>query len=198
MAWAPDYVTSTDLADFLRIDDMDDDVALALAVTTAARAVDDHCGRQFGKVDSVEARTYYARPDYKTGYWVVDVDDYQTATGLVVTVGGTTVTTYLKEPVNAPAKGRPWLRVAFTVASEAQPSTHPHEVAVTALWGWTAVPVAVQEATLLQASRLFWRRNAPAGVAGSPDMGSEIRLLAKLDPDVAVSLRGYRRLRSVA
>jgi hypothetical protein len=198
VAWAPDYVTSTELADYLRIDDLDDDVALALAATTASRAVDDHCTRQFGALEDAEARTYYARPDYKGGYWIVDTDDYQTATGLVVSVDGTVVTTFLKEPVNAPQKGRPWTRVAFTVDSEAQPTTHPHEVVVTALWGWTAVPEAVQQATLLQASRLFWRRNAPAGVAGSPEMGSEIRLLAKLDPDVAVSLRGYRRLRSVA
>ena len=198
MSWQPDYVTSTELATYLRIDDLDDDVALALAVSTAARAVDDHTNRQFGKIDVVETRTYYARPDYKTGYWVVDVDDYQTTVGLVVTVDGTTVTTFLKEPVNAPQKGRPWLRIAFTVDSEVQPTTHPHEVAVTALWGWTAVPVAVQQATLLQASRFFWRRNAPAGVAGSPDLGSEIRLLSKLDPDVAVALRGYRRIRAVA
>jgi hypothetical protein len=64
-------------------------------------------------------------------------------------------------------------------------------VKVTALWGWTAVPVAVKQATLLQASRFFSRRHSPYGVAGSPELGSEIRLLARVDPDVGVSLRDY-------
>jgi hypothetical protein len=46
---------------------------------------------------------------------------------------------------------------------------------------------------LLQASRLDFRRVAPAGVAGSPETGSEVRLLARVDPDVAVSLKDYIR-----
>ena len=50
-----------------------------------------------------------------------------------------------------------------------------------------------QEATLLQASRLAARRDSPFGVAGSPDAGSEMRLLARVDPDVAVALEPYRR-----
>ena len=198
MAWAPDYVTSDVLAAYLRIDDDVDDDQLFIAASTASRAVDDHCNRQFRKVDAAVARTYYARPDYKGGYWAVDVDDFQTVTGLAISVGETAVTEFVKEPVNAAAKGRPWTRLVFTADSEAQPSTAPREVVVTAVWGWTAVPIAVSQASLLQASRLFWRRGAPSGVAGSPELGNELRLLSKLDPDVAVSLRGYRRLRAVA
>jgi hypothetical protein len=60
-------------------------------------------------------------------------------------------------------------------------------------WGWDAVPDAVKEATLLQGSRLDFRRVAPAGVAGSPETGSEVRLLARVDPDVAVSLKDFIR-----
>lgn len=197
MAWAPDYVTVDDLAAYLRITDLDDEAELGLAVTAAARAVDQTTNRQFGKVDAVEARTYYARPDYERGYWTVDVDDFQTATGLAVTVDGDAVTTFTTAPVNAAQKGRPWTRIEFTATSEAQPSTHPHEVAVTALWGWTTVPVPVEQATLLQASRLFARRGSPFGVAGSPEMGNELRLLARVDPDVAVSLRAFTRHRAV-
>jgi hypothetical protein len=51
-----------------------------------------------------------------------------------------------------------------------------------------AIPDAVKAACLIQASRFFTRRYAPFGVAGSPDSGSEIRLLAKVDADVAVIL----------
>lgn len=50
------------------------------------------------------------------------------------------------------------------------------------------IPDAVKLACLLQASRFFIRKNAPFGVAGSPQDGSEIRLLARLDPDVLVML----------
>src|SRR5690606_2942121 len=150
-----------------------------------------------GKVDGAEERVYLARPDYTGGYWVVDTDDYQTTDDLAVKVDGNTVTTFVKEPVNAPGLGLPWTRVAFTGASEYQPRTHPHTVAVTAVWGWTAVPDAVKQATLLQASRFFKRRVAPFGIAGSPDQGSEMRLLARVDPDLAVMLGSYRRTRAV-
>lgn len=55
-----------------------------------------------------------------------------------------------------------------------------------------SAPSPIRQATLLQASRLFVRKNSPYGIAGSPDMGSELRLLAKLDPDVEVLVRPYR------
>jgi hypothetical protein len=65
-------------------------------------------------------------------------------------------------------------------------------LAVTAKWGYAAaIPKSVIEANLLQASRLFSRRQSPYGVAGSPDLGGELRLLAKVDPDVAVLLARY-------
>jgi hypothetical protein len=196
MAWAPDYVTDADLSSYLRIDDNDDDAELALAITAASRAIDHHCGRQFGNT-TAEERTYIARPDYERGYWVLDTDDYTliTGAGVVVTDAGT-VTTYVQEPRNASQKSRPWTRVVFTADSEFQPDVYPHEVNVSALWGWAAVPTTVKQATMLQASRFFTRRNAPFGIAGSPDSGSEMRLLAKVDADVAVTLRDYVRVRS--
>lgn len=197
MAWAPDYVTLDEMRDLARIDDLEDDAVMALAIATASRAIDDHTNRQFGLVAGPEARSYMARPDYVGGWWVVDIDDLQTTTGLAVEVDGATVSEHRLEPVNAAAEGRPWTRLAFTDDSEAYPSCHPHRVDVTARWGWTAVPDTVKQATLLQASRLTKRRDAPFGVAGSPEIGSELRLLAKVDPDVAVSLRGYLRPRAV-
>jgi hypothetical protein len=60
------------------------------------------------------------------------------------------------------------------------------------------VPSAVKLATRLQASRFMARRDSPYGVAGSPDAGSEIRLLSRVDPDVAVALRGFSRPRRAA
>ena len=59
---------------------------------------------------------------------------------------------------------------------------------------FSPVPSSVKLATELQASRWAKRRDAPFGVAGSPELGSELRILAKLDPDVQILLGGQGEL----
>jgi hypothetical protein len=198
MPWAPDYVTEDQVADYLRAGDDTEDVDLhPLAISTASRAVDDHTNRQFGKVDGPVERFYTPWPDDERGVWCVDIDDLMDTTGVVVKVNGTTVTTYTLEPRNAAADGEPWTLLVFTDASEAAPTSTDDEVSVMAPWGWSAIPARVTTATLLQTSRFVKRRDAPFGIAGSPELGGEMRLLAKLDPDVAVALRGLVRTRKV-
>lgn len=187
MAWAPDYVTADDLADFVDIDD-DDQVAddaeeLGRAVSAASRAVDLYCRRQFGQTAAVEARQYQPRRAGLYGEWVADIDDLFDTTGLLVDGVAPTMLPTLW-PLRAKQTGRPWTRMA--VASRSV-------VTITAKWGWPAVPATIAEATLLQASRLFKRRDAPFGVAGSPQSGGEMRLLERLDPDVMVMVKAYRR-----
>ena len=184
MAWAPDYCEVDDLAEFVRIDDNDDDAQLALAITAASRAIDRLCRRQFGFVAAPEARYYPPRWDRRRCAYVVDTDDLMTTTGLLL--DGESVGSPVLLPRNAAAKARPWTTLVLD-------STPDSEVEVTARWGWTTIPDTVKEACLLQASRVFARRGAPFGIAGSPDSGSEMRLLARVDPDVAVSLEDYRR-----
>jgi Phage gp6-like head-tail connector protein len=194
MTWAPDYVTLAELKSYLRISDTDDDAQLALYITAASRAVDDYAHRQFGKVATTEARVYPARWDRHRGRWVVEVDDLQTTTGLVVQIGGVAVTDYVLEPRNAVLKGLAWTTLVLGTAAEAVPTvTDEYAVTGTAAWGWTAVPSAIMLATRLQAARFSARRDSPYGIAGSPDQGSELRLLARVDPDVAVSLSKYER-----
>jgi len=65
-------------------------------------------------------------------------------------------------------------------------------VRVEGTFGWPAVPDAVREATILQASRLFTRLDSPLGVAGFGDMGA-MRVSFKGDPDVLMLLAPYRR-----
>lgn len=193
MPWAPDYVTTQDLADYARIGDAVDNAQLALAITAASRAIDRHTNRQFGLVSAPEQRFYTGTYDRRRGRWVIDIDDLMTVTGLVVTAKAGTVDVFAKQPVNAAAEARPWIRLVVAPESAAAPNGDEDEVSVTARWGWTVVPDTIEQATLLQASRLFTRRDAPFGVAGSPDVGSEMRLLAKVDPDVAVVLGPYIR-----
>lgn len=197
MSWAPDYATLQELKDFVRIIDLDDDVQLSLAITAASRAVDRATGRQFGLVAAPEARYFTAFYNAVECLWSVDVDDVMIVTGFEVASdnGGddsfsTSLTSYTLLPRNAVVKGRPYTRLRFTSGT---PTDQPDATRVTARWGWSAVPDTIKQATLLQASRFFARRNSPFGVAGSPDQGTELRLLAKVDPDVQVMLSSYVR-----
>lgn len=98
---------------------------------------------------------------------------------------------FRREPMNASLDGHPTDRLVVSNVSRRLPLA-AGAVRVTAKWGYGSTPASVEQATLLQASRLFVRRVSPFGVAGSPDMGSELRLLAALDPDVQALLRPYR------
>lgn len=200
MAWAPDYVTTSELGDYVRISDAVDDTELGLAITAASRAVDRHTNRQFGLVAAVEERFYTATWDQRRRRMVVDIDDLMTETGLLVDYDADDDETYAHsvdsfnlQHVNAAAQGYPWTRLTVRTDSTTSPGVIENGVRVTARWGWTAVPDAVKQATLLQASRIFSRREAPFGVAGSVELGSEMRLLAKVDPDVAVALGPFIR-----
>jgi hypothetical protein len=197
VAWAPDYITLTEFRDFMEVpeDNTDDDVELALDITAASRAVDLETNRQFGSSTGSEARTYPAEWRSDKGRWVVVTDDLM-VTPTAVTAGGTAVTGWRLAPVNALAKGRPYERLEFATDSGVVPAWPDYEVVVTANpWGWSAVPPTIKLATRMQASRFAARRGSPYGVAGSPDLGNEIRLLARLDADVAVMVAAYTRMR---
>lgn len=188
MAWAPDYITAELLKDYLRIDDAADDAFIALWITAVSRNIDDHCGRQFGSVTG-ETRTYARQawdPDLRR--WVTAIDDVFADPEDIVVAGPGSVG-YLSdlefEPENAVQRGRPWERVTSTVRGPLK-ITPPS-------WGWSAVPASVQTGILLQAARLAARRDSPFGIAGSPSEGSELRLLAQLDPDFRTTLKPYRR-----
>lgn len=202
MAWKPDYITSDQLKDYEHIDDDVDDAEVAWAITASSRAVDGTCYRQFGKTDSPVTRRYTPWWSSTRCRWLVTVDDFQSATGLAVAldldgdeVFADAVTgTVRKLPLNAAADGEPWTKLVLPTDLDLCGSEG--EVAVTLdVWGWMAVPVTVEQATALQAARLLARRNSPYGVAGSPEAGSELRLLAKVDPDVELMLKKGRYIR---
>ncbi|MEU5938642.1 hypothetical protein ABZ807_05540 [Micromonospora sp. NPDC047548] len=197
MGWAPAYLTDVELKDFTRIDDAIDDVEVVSAIEAASRAVDNAAHpngmRQFGKVAAPEERRYTARWRPRRRRWVVEIDDLMTTGGLAVSVPAGTITAYTLTPINAAKLSRPWTRLAVDPASPVQPTGDEFEVAITASWGWTATPGTVKSAVKLQASRFLSRRDSPYGIAGSPDQGSELRLLAKLDPDVEAMLKPFVR-----
>jgi hypothetical protein len=193
MPWAPDYVTLPEMKSYLRLTGTADDVELALDITAASRAVDSTTYRQFGQVAAAEARIYTARWSDTLCRWVIVVDDLMDQTGLTVAIAAGPITLYTLNPANAAQRARPWTRIVVSDVSTVKPKGEAGEVTVTGKWGWTAVPDTVKLATKLQSSRFFKRRDAPFGIAGSPDTGSEMRLLAKVDPDLAVALKPYIR-----
>lgn len=200
MAWKPDYITSAEAKLFADDSTSAHNADWAVAVTAASRAIDGHCNRQFGKVDSAIERLYTPWYDAQRCRWIIEVDDFMTTTSLVLEIGGEATIEFRKEPVNAAADGMPWTQLVLDPATASVvPTGDEYEASVVAIWGWTSVPSAVSEAARLQVNRLASRRQSPFGVAGSPDAGSEVRLLSRLDPDVENILNkaGLVRPRSV-
>lgn len=199
MAWKPDYVTLAEAKSFLRLGDTLDDVEIAGWITAASRAVDKRCNRQFGQLAAPAVRVYRRTPYYDpaTGLWTLEIDDVQDVTAM--TVNGTAYASSgaVLMPDNAPADGKPYTRIGFVAWPWPQAPGMPQTNSLLARWGWTAVPAQVPMACKLQINRWSVRRDSPLGVAGSPDQGSELRLLSKLDPDVATTLLGLTRRRRV-
>lgn len=189
----PDYVTRQELKSYLDVTDNARDAFFDTWITTVSRNVDDHCGRQFGRVASAEDRFYTPVYDRHEGAWFVEIDDLQDTTGFTVEdedgtavpLQTSTVDGYTLLPRNAAAKGRPYTRLKLTVSTG--------EITGNGLWGWTAVPSSVKTGMFLQAARLNHRKHSPFGISGSPSEGGEIRLLAQLDPDFKTSLKPYLR-----
>jgi hypothetical protein len=198
MAWAPLYATPAELESWIQVGSVST-FEMINAVETASRSVDRITNRQFGLVDAPEDRYYTAFYDRKLCRWVIEIDDLMTVTGLVITAASTegvydqVITAHRLEPANAAANGRPWTHIVVANTSAVSPTKLHDGVKVTAKYGWSAVPHAVKQATLIQAARLFARRHAPFGLVGNPEVG-EMRLLEKLDVDLVTSVKPFQRI----
>ena len=183
----------------------DEDAAIAqIALESAARAIDRATGRTFQLATTASARVFTAGistgavgwPLYTRRY-AVDVDGFFDTTSLAVAFDAsgngsytTACTTFRVGPVNAPATGKPYTSLLFDIGT--MPPLWEQGVEVTAKWGWNVVPAPIVNANLIQAARFLKRRDSPFGIAGSPEMGNELRLLARLDPDVALLIQDYK------
>jgi len=196
------YASLTMFRAFIRnqgtIPDDDTDLEL-LALEAAAQAIDRECGRDFRLSSTVsEIRWYTAgRSTYDLSRYAVDTDDFSDVTGLAVAFDAsgngsytTACTTFRPRPANALRQGLPYRSLLFDTGTV--PPLNEDGIQITARWGWAAVPANVVNANLIQASRFLKRRDSPYGIAGSPEMGNEMRLLARVDPDVALMLRAYK------
>lgn len=197
MALTNAYCTLQDVKNALAIDDPQDDLAIEAAIMSASRMIDDYTGRFFYK-DGTQASPvvrYYTAKDW----WTCNVDDFTVITQIATDDNfDQTYSTvwaaddFMIEPVNNPRRGWPLTRI-LAIGAYVFPFNLPQSVKVTAAWGWSAVPEEVKMACKLQASRFFIRRQSPFGIAGSPEIGT-VRLSSRLDPDVELLLKPFRKL----
>lgn len=170
-----------------------DDARLSAALAAAEELIDVHCRRRFDavdpEIDAAVARVYPADgwPDLS----IDDIVQVDTVEARSSTTGDWTALDadgWDLEPLNAAADGKPHTTLRLA-------SSRYGQIRVTGWFGWPAVPAVVSQAALLQASRLYQRKNAAFGVTPVPSLegGAGMRLLAKLDADVENNLHGVRR-----
>jgi hypothetical protein len=177
---------------------------LVRAVNAASRAVDNYCDRRFWQDTGVSARLVeVVADDYDL--WLPGPDDISTATGLIVATdngSGTYPTTwtsgtdYRLWPYGANTGGSPYrgwwkLEGLGTRNFGVRGTRRFYPVQITARWGWAAVPVEVEEATLLKAAQLFKRKDAPFGIAQFGDIAA-VRI-TRADADVTELLWPFVR-----
>jgi hypothetical protein len=194
MAITNGYCTLQELKDVLRITDSVDDSLLETSIEAASRQIDGYCERFFYR-DEEEVRFFVARNSYE-----VETDDIFSLTKLETAPDGLAFDTvwedqeYQLEPLNGYAGGisRPFTMIR-AIDDELFPTIgHEALVKVTAIFGWDSVPIAIKQATLMTAGRLYKRYDSPLGVLGFGDLG--VVRVSRLDPDIASLVQPYRRI----
>lgn len=196
MAITNGYCTLAELKASLRITDSVDDDLLELAAESASREIDNATERTFYNMGTA-TRYFVARDSYFT-----EIDDLQSITHLKTDPDGDGTYSitwaagdYQLEPLNGFVSGIP---SPYTGIRARDTYLFPMEegealVEVRGVWGWSAVPTAVRQATVILASRIFKRNDSPLGVAGFGDLG--VIRVGKLDPDVDALIMPYKKPR---
>ena len=199
MAIVNGYCTLAALKAALRITDTLDNDLLEVAIESASREIDGYCERVFY---STSATRIYAPQNI----YLVETDDIVSVTSVKTSTDGLTFDTtlastdYQLEPLNGIAGG---LSTPFTqiraVGNYLWPAYSPQtilhleaSVQVVGVFGWSAVPTAIKQATIILAMRLFKRLDSPLGIAGFGDMG-QMRV-GRFDPDVDALLAPFRKV----
>ena len=194
MAITNGYCTLQELKDVLRITDSVDDSLLETSIEAASRQIDGHCERIFYQTNE-ETRLFVARNSYEC-----ETDDIVSLTTLETAPDGQAFDTtwesteYQLEPLNGYTGGIYRPRTLIRAIDDELFPTIGHEalVRVTGVFGWDSVPIAIKQATIMSAGRLFKRYDSPLGVLGFGDLG--VIRISRLDPDIASLVQPYRRI----
>lgn len=192
------YCTLAELKAALRVQDAIDDALLELAIESASREIDGYCERVF--YSTTGTRVYAP-----TNVYTLTTDDIVSVTTLKSSSNGVTYDTtwttsdYQLEPLNGVAGGlvTPYTRIRavgnYLLPAWATGTIYNLEASmqVTGVFGWSAVPTAIRQATVILAMRIFKRLDAPLGMITN-DMGS--MRVGRFDPDVEALVAPFRKV----
>lgn len=166
-------------------DDTSRDELLLSALGTASRGIERATGRRFWLDPEPVTRTYNPRRRLvrEIDGELLLTDDIGSIDGMVVETGNGTsfspVTDYETWPENALADGKPITGLLRVFGIWAVPGMR---IRITTRFGWPVEPDPIPEASLIQAQRLYRRKDSPEGITGSAEWG--VVRLSRRDPDV--------------
>ena len=166
-------------------------------VTAVSRSIEQYCRRKFYGASGTR---YYTPTDYRK----LDIDDVGTSGSITLKTDEdgdrTYETTWASTDYDLwPYNQAPYMELHVTPqGNNAWPVGVSKSVQLAAVFGYQSgtsadAPMDVREACLIQSVRIYHRKDNPYGVAGSMEMGQLIQI-AKLDPDVELMLKPYRRM----
>ena len=204
MAITNGYATLTEVKAAARITDNIDDSLLEIAIESSSRDIDAYTERVFFSSGATAVARVYIPQDI----YLVETDDIISVTTIKSDTGGDgtfdvtwAATDYQLEPLNGLAGGisTPTTRIRaigdylWPVYEPRNVNSNQASVQVTGVFGFSSVPVAIKQATILASLRAYKRYESPTGVLGFSDMG--VVRVGRLDPDVERLVAPYRKIR---
>jgi len=204
---ATQYVDKDDVKANIGLSGTSQDNNLDRAIDAACRLIDNYCGRVFYETTTTTVK--YFTP-YHEDYLLVD--DIARTTDLVVQLDTTDDGTYdttltegtdfyllpVNPEINKITDGityyEPYtqIRILTTRSSERFDVNIVKNVKITAYWGYSKIPDPIVEATLIQAIRLWKRKDSPFNVFGNEATGV-VQLFNRMDPDAKELIKKYRK-----
>ncbi len=199
MAITNGYATLAQVKAALRITDSVDDALLETSIEAASREIDGYCQRVF--YSTTATRVYNPANTFLTL-----TDDIVSVTTLKTSSDGVSydqtwsASDYQLEPLNGVVGGieQPYTEVraigsqVFPIWSVTGTYTNKAGVQIAGVFGWSSVPTAIKQATILLSMRQFKRYDSPLGVAGFGDLG--VMRVGRVDPDVESLLMPFKKV----
>lgn len=204
MAITNGYATLAEVKAAARITDNIDDSLLEIAIESSSRDIDAYTERVFFSSGATAVARVYIPQDI----YLVETDDIISVTTVKSDTGGNgtfdvtwAATDYQLEPLNGLAGGisTPTTRIRaigdylWPVYEPRNVNSNQASVQVTGVFGFSSVPIAIKQATILASLRAYKRYESPTGVLGFSDMG--VVRVGRLDPDVERLVAPYRKIR---
>ena len=194
MALTNAYASLIQLKSAIGIADGIDDPMLEMAIESASRQIDSYTERYFYNAGTA-VKLFSPLDNY-----VCPTEDFITLTKVETSEDGESwdtewaATDWQAEPLNGRSGG---LVTSYTQIRAIDSYLFPYRngeatARLTGTWGWSAVPIAITQATIILASRIFKRLDSPLGII-SGELGS-MRIGFRLDPDVQHLIDPYRKI----